>query len=142
MFNFEVKDIVRFVDETKVRPDYLHNFVNIYQIHRIDGEKITLQRDYAEDIIVNRCDITGVPMDGKDDRFIYFDPIIMASIVMPGDPVPVHNRDYTYYLDANVTFPHNKTMRDFIEENGFKYVHELQHYLREHYQTDDLKINI
>ena len=60
MFNFEVKDIVRFVDETKVRPDYLHNFVNIYQIHRIDGEKITLQRDYAEDIIVNRCDITMI----------------------------------------------------------------------------------
>lgn len=37
---------------------------------------------------------------------------------------------------------HNKTMRDFITKNDFKYVHELQHYLREHYQTDDLKINI
>ena len=61
---------------------------------------------------------------------------------MPGDPVPVHHRDYTYYLDANATFPHNKTMRDFISENGFKYVHELQHYLRKHFQTDDLKINL
>lgn len=81
-------------------------------------------------------------MDGKEDKFIYFDPIIMASIVFPGDPIPVHRKDYTYYLDANVIFPHNKTMRNFITENGFRFVHQLQHFLRAEYQTDDLKINI
>lgn len=81
-------------------------------------------------------------MDGEEDKFIYCDPIIAATFVWPGDPVPVHHKDYTYYLDANVTFPHDKTMCDFVKENGFTFVHELQHYLRERYQTDDLKINI
>lgn len=142
MCKFEVKDIVKFIDESKVRHDYLHHVENIYQISRIDGQKVSLQRVYSAVLTVDVNDITGVEMNGDEDRFIYFDPIIMASIVMPGDSVPVHHRDYTYYLDANITFPHNRTMRDFIEENGFKYVHELQHYLREHYQTDDLKINI
>lgn len=142
MPKFEVKDIVKFIDEANVRPDYLHNVENIYQIVRVEGSKISLSREYSAVLIVDVNDITGVRMDGKEDRFIYFDPIIMASFVMPGDSVPEHRRDYTYYLDANATFPQNRTMRDFIEDNGFKYVHELQHYLREHYQTDDLKINI
>lgn len=142
MPKFEVKDIVKFADEAKVRPDYLHYRENIYQIIRIEGPKISLSRNFSGVLIADVNDITGVRMDGKEDRFIYFDPVIMASFVLHGEPVPEHRRDYTYYLDANATFPQNRTMRDFIDENGFKYVHELQHYLREYYQTDDLKINI
>lgn len=141
-FEFVKGDIVKLIDEASVRPDYLHNLENIFQIVSIDGSDVKLSRPFAPVTETNLSEITAVKMDGNEDKFIYYDPIIMASIVWPGDPVPVHHKDYTYYLDANATFHHNKTMRDFIAENGFSYVHELQHYLREHYHSDDLKINI
>lgn len=141
-FEFVKGDIVKLIDEASVRPDYLHNLENIFQIVSIDGSDVKLSRPFAPVTETNLSEITAVKMDGNEDKFIYYGPIIMASIVWPGDPVPVHHKDYTYYLDANATFHHNKTMRDFIAENGFLYVHELQHYLREHYHSDDLKINI
>ena len=141
-FQFEKGDIVKFIDEANVRPDYLHNIENIYQIVSIEGSSVKLSRSFSPIIETDLTTITAVKMDGQEDKDIYFDPIIMASIVWPGDPVPVHHKNYTYYLDANATFNHDKTMRDFIAENGFKYVHELQHYLRKHYHSDDLKINI
>ena len=141
-YKFEKGDMVKFIDEANVRPDYFHNVENIYQIASIDGSKVILSRSSSENIDTDISTITAVRMDGKEDRFIYYDPVIMASIVWPGDSVPVYHRDYTYYLETNVTFPHDKTMRDSIQENGLVYVHELQHFLREHYQTDDLKINI
>lgn len=135
-------DIVKFKDETNVRPDYLHNVENIYQIVSTNDSKIVLSRQFCETFETDQSLIKGVKMDGTEDKYIYYDPVIMASFVWSGDPVPIHHKDYTYYLDANVTFPHDKTMRDFVKENGFTFVHELQHFLREQYQTDDLKINI
>lgn len=141
-FQFVKGDIVKFIDEANVRPDYPHNLENIFQIVSIEGSSVKLSRSFSPITEAELSAITAVKMDGQEDKYIYYDPIIAASIVWPGDPVPVRHKDYTYYLDANATFHHNKTMRDFIAENGFKYVHELQHYLREHYQSDDLKINI
>lgn len=141
-FEFAKGDIVKFIDEANVRPDYLHNLENIFQIVSIEGPSVKLSRSFSPIIEADLSAITAVKMDGQEDRNLYYDPIIAASIVWPGDSVPVHHKDYTYYLDAQATFCRNKTMRDFITENGFKYVHELQHYLREHYQSDDLKINI
>lgn len=135
-------DIVKFKDEANVRPDYLHNVENIYQIVSTNDSKIVLSLQFCETFETDQSLIKGVKMDGTEDKYIYYDPVIMASFVWSGDPVPIHHKDYTYYLDANVTFPHDKTMRDFVKENGFTFVHELQHFLREQYQTDDLKINI
>lgn len=141
-FEFVKGDIVKFVDETNVRPDYLHNIENIFQIVSIEGHSVKLTRSFSPIIETELSAITALKMNGQEDKYIYFDPIIAASIVWPGDPVPVYHKNYTYYLDANATFNHDKTMRDFIAENSFKYVHELQHYLRKHYHSDDLKINI
>lgn len=141
-FQFEKRDIVKFIDETNVRPDFLHNHENIFQIVSIEGSSVKLSRSFSPIIETELSAITAVKMNGQEDKYIYFDPIIAASIVWPGDSVPVHHKNYTYYLDANATFNHDKTMRDFIAENGFEYVHELQHYLRKHYHSDDLKINI
>lgn len=141
-FKFAKGDIVKFIDEANVRPDYLHNIENIFQIVSVEGSTVKLSRSFFPIMEADLSTITAVKMDGQEDKHIYYDPVIMASIVWSCDPVPVHHKDYTYYLDAQATFCHNKTMRDFIAENGFRYVHELQHYLREHYQSDDLKINI
>lgn len=135
-------DIVKFIDEANVRPVYLHNVVNLYQIISTNDSRAVLSRQFCEAIETDQSLITGVKIDSIEDKPIYYDPVIMASIVWPGDPVPVHHKDYTYYLDANATFPQNKRMKDFVRENGFTFVHELQHYLRDNFQTDDLKINI
>lgn len=141
-FEFVKGDIVKFVDDTNARPDYLHHRENIFQIVSIDGSSVKLSRSFSPIVETDLSAITAVKMDGQEDRYIYYDPIIAASYVWPGEPVPAHHTDYTYYLDAKATFYPDKTMRDFIVENGFKYVHELQHYLREKYKSDDLKIHI
>lgn len=135
-------DIVKFIDEANVRPDYLHNVENIFQIVSTNDSNVELSRQFCEIFETDQSLITGVKINSTEDKSIYYDPVIMASIVLPGDPVPVHRKDYTYYLDAKVTFPQNKTMKDFVRENGFTFVHELQHYLRENFQSDNLKINI
>jgi len=74
---------------------------------------------------------------------IYYDPIIAASFIGPGDEIPVHRTDYTYFLDAfkNSKDEHGRTLYDLVEEQKLKYVHEVQHWLRERYGTDDLKIH-
>lgn len=139
---FEIGDIVKFKDKSNICPDLLHKVENIYKIIKIEDSKVVLGRNFALDINANLADIEGVKMDGVEDRFIYYDPVIMASFVLPGQKSPTIKKDYTYYLDANAYFPHNKTMRDFIKENEFTEVHQLQHFLRENYRTDDLKINV
>lgn len=139
---FEKGDIVKFIDEANVRPDYLYNIINLYQIVSTNDSRAILSRQFCEAIETEQSLIKGVKIDGIEDKPIYYDPVIMASIVWQGDSVPGHHKDYTYYLDANTTFPQNKTMKDFVRENGFTFVHELQHYLRDNFQTDDLKIYI
>ena len=94
-FQFEKGDIVKFIDEANVRPDYLHNIENIYQIVSIEGSSVKLSRSFSPIIETDLTTITAVKMDGQEDKYIYFDPIIMASIVWPGDPVHVHHKNYT-----------------------------------------------
>lgn len=141
-FEFVKGDIVKFANEANVCPDYLHNLENIYQIVSMEGSSVRLSRSFSPIIEADLSTITAVKMDGQEDKYIYYDPVIAAPTVWPGDPVPVHRKNYTYYLDAIITFPHDRTMQDFIKENSFVFVHELQHYLRKHYHSDDLKINI
>lgn len=134
-------DIVRFKDDSTTRPNFLTNRDNIFEIVSIEGSKVKLSQ-FCYDIETVLSELSPVRMDGVEDRSIYYDPIIAASYVMPGDPIPVHYKNYTYYLDANARFDKNKTMRDFIKENGFTFVHELQHYLRDNYHNDYLKLNV
>lgn len=34
--------------------------------------------------------IEAIPLDGKHDQNIYYDPIIAASSVLPEEPIPIH----------------------------------------------------
>lgn len=103
-FEFAKGDIVKFIDEANVRPDYLHNIENIFQIVSVEGSTVKLSRSFFPIMEADLSTITAVKMDGQEDKHIYYDPVIMASIVWSCDPVPVHNKDYTYYLDAQATF--------------------------------------
>lgn len=84
-----------------------------------------------------------VAIDSIEDRWVYYDPIIAASIVFPGDEVPSHSTDYSYYMNA---FEHcfderKKTFKDLIIKEHLMYVHEVQHFLQKRFYKDYLKIN-
>lgn len=94
------------------------------------------------DAPVALSEVQPMPISKKYASNIYYDPVIAASVVRPGDEIPVYNRDYTYFLDAfeRVLIGDGSTLRIQAEKQGFKYIHELQHWLREKYGTDDLRI--
>ena len=81
-------------------------------------------------------------MNGIDDRWIYYDPVVAASIVFSGDPIPVHNTDYSYYMDAlGRSYDSKKSFKELVEKEHLYCVHEIQHYLRKKYGSDNLRIN-
>lgn len=95
------------------------------------------------DAPVTLSDVQPMPISKKYASNIYYDPVIAASVVRPGDEIPVYNRDYTYFLEhfERVLIGDGSTLRIQAEKQGFKYIHELQHWLREQYGTDDLRIH-
>lgn len=92
---------------------------------------------------VAASDLSPMPIGKNTAGNIYYDPIIAASIVRPGDDIPVYNRDYTYFWDAfeRVREQDGTTLRTQAEKLSFKYVHEVQHWLRERFGSDDLKVH-
>ena len=92
---------------------------------------------------VSASEILPLPISKKHAGNVYYDPIIAASIIGPDDEIPVHSTDYSYFMDAlgRVTEEDGTTLRALVEEQKFKYVHEVQHWLRGRYETDDLKVH-
>lgn len=75
-------------------------------------------------------DILPVKIDGKEDRDIYYDPIIAASIVTEGEEIPVVQRDSSeyYMVSLKKSYDENhESYYDRIHNEGMKYVHEIQH---------------
>ena len=96
------------------------------------------------EVAVPRENIEAIPIDGIHDSNIYYDPIIAASYVEPGQPVSVHHsQSGRYYLDglANTRLENKKTLKQIVEEHDCWFVHEVQHCLREIVNKDDLKLN-
>ena len=78
---FEKGDIVKFINPDNIKPDYLHNIVNIYRIVSIDGNKVVVNRSFSPNIETELSFIEGINIDGKEDRNIYYDPVVAAHIV-------------------------------------------------------------
>lgn len=75
-------------------------------------------------------DILPVKIDGKEDRDIYYDPIVAASIVTEGEETPVVQRDSSeyYMVSLKKSYDENhESYYDKIHNKGIKYVHEIQH---------------
>lgn len=128
--------ILQNTDNYKVNPAFDGN---LFKIKTINNDIVELH--YVDgDVLMS--DISPIPINGVDDVNIYYNPIVAASIVMPGDPIPVRRTNYSYYMEAfkNSTFQ-NKTFYDMIQEQNLSYVHEIQQFLRKRFRTDDLKIN-
>ncbi len=138
---FKIGDIVKLKhpSEYKRSSDFYGYGINLYKIREIKGDVVRLLNVNKD---VPLSELEPVAVDGIEDRWIYFDPMIAASIVFPGDEVPSYHTDYSYYMDA---FEHcsdgKKSYKAIVEKEHLMYVHEIQHYLRKHHQSDDLKIN-
>lgn len=113
--------------------------LNLYKIGADLGDSVRLVN---VDQSVPKKELVPVKVNGVDDRWIYYDPIVAASIIFPGDPSPVHNRDYSYYMDALTrSYDGKMVFKHIIEKEHLSYVHEVQHILRKKYGSDSLKIN-
>lgn len=74
-------------------------------------------------------DIRPVRIDGEEDRDIYYDPIVAASLIDIGEDIPVVHRDTSeYYMDAlKRSFnEYHESYYDEIHYIGARYVHEIQ----------------
>lgn len=117
--------------------------VNIFKIKHIDEKKKEIELVDIDDKIP-LDNIEAIPIDGKHDLRIYYDPIIAASIVGENDPLPVHSTDYRYYLEhfKNISIENEGTMYDKFKKKDLQFVHEVQHWLRQKWHENSLKINI
>jgi len=140
-FNFVKDDFVKLKNKEYIQSSVIYKGTspNVFKISEIQGDQVKLA--YVDNL-VPLCEIEPIPINGIDDKGIYYDPVVAASIIAPGQPIPEHKRDYTYYLDRfkNDTF-WEKTLHEIIDEEGLQFVHEIQHFLRDKYHVDDLRID-
>jgi len=138
---YKAGDIVRLKNPGLYRKvNDSHNYeINLYQIQSIEDNTFKL---CGMEEGVPHSELMPVAVDGIEDRWIYYDPIIMASIVFPGEKVPGHPIDYSYYMDAfDHCFYENRSYKEMISKAHLFYVHEIQHFLRKKFNNDYLKIN-
>ena len=138
---FEVGDFVMMKDVSKLKVDatgYTRN--NVLKIKNIENGKYKLG---DIDGIVGIDEIEAIPIDGEHDRPIYYDPIVCASVIAPGESAPIHKTDYSYYMDKfeNCLDVEKRKFSDVIKDHGCQFVHEVQHWLREECGSDELKVN-
>lgn len=139
---FKVGDIIGLQHPEKYRKvSGFHGYgINLYKIVRI-GESGVKLADVEQE--VPKSELKPVAVDGMEDRWIYYDPVIVASIFFSGDEIPAHRTDYSYYMDA---FEHcfdekKNSFKDLVTKAHCVYVHEIQHYLCKRFNHDYLKIN-
>ena len=85
-------------------------------------------------------ELEAILIDGNEDRTIYYDPVVMATMIQPGQPVPVQQTDYSYFMDRFEKWKDgDKTFKQMVEEKGFQFVHEVQHWLKDEMQDNGLK---
>lgn len=114
---------------------------NVFAISEKKKDGQVLLKELDEPVLSN--ELLPMPINKNHAGNIYYDPIVAASFIGPDDEIPVHSTDYTYFMDAfkKVTEEDGTTLYDLVEKEGFKYVHEVQHLLRNIYGTDDLRIH-
>ena len=139
---FKKNDIVRLRNEyfDKIKSKLLFP-QNIFFIEEFmdDGLSVLLRN---VNITVPSSELCPVKIDGIEDKFIYYDPMIAADVVQFGKKKRCHHVDKNeYYLQKmkNCFDLKGKSYYDTLSEEHFAYVHELQH--SKPFISRDLKIN-
>lgn len=114
---------------------------NLFEIKSINyNEAIVFLESISQSISIE--DILPVTIDGKEDRDIYYDPIVAAGFVSEDGPIPAVSRDSSeYYMDSlKKSYDENGVAYyDVIQNMGIHYVHEIQNQIP--YLQNDLKIH-
>lgn len=146
MDDFNVGDYVRLRDKVseKEKGTLFYN-TNVFKIEEIVKLETAITPSYKLSDLSREFDmeeIEAIPIDGVHDIDIYYDPIIAASVIAPGQPIPVNHTDYSYYMEHFKRCTYNdKTYVEFIISANCQFVHEVQHYLKEEFGRSELKIN-
>lgn len=140
--NFKKNDIVRlrneYFDKIKSKLFFPQNIFFIDKF--LDDGKSVLLRNV--DITVPSSEIRPVKIDGEEDRFIYYDPVIAADVVRSDEAIKCRHVDRDeYYLQKMKTCFDSKgrSYYDILNEEHFVYVHELHH--SKPFISRDLRIN-
>lgn len=119
----------------------LHNkpYFNLFSIQSIDADlyKLTgVSRRFAKQ------ELRPVFIDDDVSQLIYYDPVVAAPTVGWTDPVPTHQVDYSFFMKhfENCWDYNDVSFKERVEKKRFIYVHEVQHWLREEFGSDDLKM--
>ena len=132
-------------DIVRLKEDCLNNYsgqrlsksdVNLCKIKEILPDD-QLKLDSYRGMIPTSA-VEAVPMDGIADKKVYYDPVVAASTVMAGSSIPVYITDRSYYMEHFKRCHDNggKSFYDIVVENGFEFVHEVQHWLRREFHED------
>lgn len=115
---------------------------NIFQIEAIDQSTgMPYYNLNGVDKPMSKDDIEAIPIDGINDRDIYYDPIIAASVIAPGQPKPVHRTNYSYFMERFERSSYKgKTLSELVKEANCQFVHEVQHYMEEEFNKCELRI--
>ena len=139
---FKKGDIVKLRHPEKYRKvDDIYCYqINLYKIASINESNVKIQN--VPDV-VPLSELQPVAIDGKEDRWIYYDPQIAASFLFDEGTYQGHSSDYSYYMDAfERSTKGGKTYKELIEKKHLMYVHEVQHWLRKKENGEDgLKVN-
>ena len=139
---FENGDLVKLIDAAfeKVKSQLIYSN-NVFKILELSADGSVKLSDFSHPVSIS--DIEAIKINGIQDRDIYYDPIVAAPTVAYDAPAPVmRNHRGEYYMDglANTTY-NNMTFKQLVLEADCRYVHEVQHYLRKHFNSDDLKVD-
>lgn len=141
MEKFRKGDFIRLKNLAKYPIDRIFGKeVNIFEILIIEDNYVEV-RSCKSKILIS--DIEPIPINGKDDFQIYYSTYKMATYVNPCDQAPDTKIDKSYYYDAfkRINNYLGKNYQEIMKEQGFQYVHEIQHYLNDELDHQRLEIN-
>lgn len=135
-------------DLVKLRPDVFKAvsnellFINnIFKITELSVDGIVRLNYLSQPTPI--ANIEAIKIDGVQDRDIYYDPVVIPIVVADNTQTPaMSNHRGEYYMDSlRNTTDKDKNFEQLVMEADCRYVHEVQHYLRKHYGSDDLKVD-
>lgn len=136
----KINDFVRFKNSKwdKIKSK-LYVTDNTFQIMKKEGEHFELDMVNGPVLIK---DMEPIPIDRKYAGNIYYDPIIAASFIGPGEAPPTRHTDYRYFMDSfeDSFYEDGRNMADIVKSRKYKYVHEVQQWLRRDFGWEELRI--
>ena len=92
--------------------------------------------------LFSKDELRPVFIDDEVSQNIYYAPTSAAPTIKPNEPIPASRTNYDFFMDhfENCFDYDEVSFKERVEQKRFLYVHEVQHWLREEFGSDDLKM--